>query len=120
MFKTRVLCLASALLLTMGLAAAEKNEFTPQANDWPEWQGPDRTAISRETGLLQTWPKEGLTRVWKADGLGGGYSGPSVAAGRVFAMSYRGNDEGVWALEESTGKELWFTPLASRAQNIGH
>jgi AraC-like DNA-binding protein len=27
--------------------------------DWPRWQGPERTAISRETGLLKEWPKDG-------------------------------------------------------------
>src|SRR6202035_3111080 len=31
----------------------------PAAYDWPQWQGPDRTAVSRETGLLKQWPQEG-------------------------------------------------------------
>ena len=26
---------------------------TAAANDWPQWQGPDRNAVSKETGLLQ-------------------------------------------------------------------
>jgi hypothetical protein len=25
--------------------------------DWPQWQGPDRNSVSKETGLLQEWPK---------------------------------------------------------------
>ncbi|NLH72832.1 MAG: PQQ-binding-like beta-propeller repeat protein [Verrucomicrobia bacterium] len=81
------------------------------ADDWPQWQGPDRNAISKETGLLKEWPKEGPSLAWKANGLGGGYSGPSVAAGRIFGMSNRGEDEVVWALSESDGKELWVTRL---------
>ena len=79
--------------------------------DWPQWQGPDRTAVSKETGLLKEWPKDGPPLAWKAKGLGGGDSAPSVAAGRLFGMSNRGDDEVVWALSEADGKELWAAPL---------
>ncbi len=79
--------------------------------DWPQWQGPDRNAISKETGLLQEWPKEGPPLAWKITGLGGGYSAPSIATGRIFGMSNRGGDEVVWALSEKDGKELWVTRL---------
>ena len=47
--------------------------------------------------------------------LGGGYSAPSVAAGRVFGMSNRGNDEVVWALDEKDGKEVWVARLGAAA-----
>ncbi len=40
------------------------------AEDWPQWQGPDRNAISQETGLLKEWPKEGPPLAWKITGLG--------------------------------------------------
>src|SRR3954449_9514861 len=75
--------------------------------DWPQWQGPDRNAVSRERGLLTEWPKGGPPLAWKVEGLGGGYSAPSVAAGRIFGMSDRGSDEVVWALSEADGKTLW-------------
>ena len=80
-------------------------------NDWPQWQGPDRNAISKETGLLKEWPKEGPPVAWKVTGLGGGDSAPSVAAGRIYGMSNRGEDEVVWALSEKDGKEVWLTRL---------
>ena len=83
------------------------------ADDWPQWQGPNRNAISKETGLLQEWPKEGPPLAWKITGIGGGYSAPSIAAGRLFGMSHRGGDEVVWALSEKDGKELWVTRLAA-------
>jgi outer membrane protein assembly factor BamB len=79
------------------------------AEDWPQWQGPDRNAISKERGLLKEWPKDGPPLAWKIIGIGGGYSGPSIAAGRIFGMSNRGDDEIVWALSEKDGKELWAT-----------
>ena len=81
------------------------------ADDWPQWQGPDRNAVSRERGLLKEWTKDGPPLAWKITGLGGGYSGPSIAAGRIFGMSNRGDDEVVWALSEKDGKELWVTRL---------
>jgi outer membrane protein assembly factor BamB len=81
------------------------------AADWPQWQGPNRDGKSADTGLLKEWPKEGPALAWKITGLGGGYSGPSIAAGRIFGMSNRGEDEVAWALSETDGKELWATPL---------
>ncbi len=86
------------------------------ADDWPQWQGPDRNAISKETGLLKEWPKEGPPLVWKTQKLGGGDSAPSVAAGRIFGMGNRGEDEVVWALSEKDGKELWATRLGPAVQ----
>jgi hypothetical protein len=29
------------------------------AADWPQWRGPNRDGISRENGLLKTWPASG-------------------------------------------------------------
>src|SRR5580765_5516004 len=81
------------------------------ADDWPQWQGPNRNAISKETGLLKEWPKGGPSLAWKTTGLGGGDSAPSIAAGRIYGMANRGEDQVVWALAEADGKELWVTRL---------
>jgi outer membrane protein assembly factor BamB len=79
--------------------------------DWPQWQGPARTAISKERGLLQQWPKEGPPLAWKATGLGGGDGAPAIAAGRIYGMGNRGEDEVVWARSEKDGKEVWVSRL---------
>jgi outer membrane protein assembly factor BamB len=81
------------------------------AADWPQWNGPDRNAISQETGLRQEWPQDGPALVWRVTGLGGGYSAPAISAGRMFGMSNRGADEVVWSLEEGDGDEQWVTRL---------
>jgi len=60
------------VLLGTEVLAAAAGQF-----DWPQWQGPDRTAISKETGLLQQWPEGGPPLAWKPTGLGGGDSAPS-------------------------------------------
>src|SRR5712672_3637460 len=81
------------------------------ASDWPQWQGPDRNAISKESGLLKEWPKDGPPLAWRITGLGGGDGAPSVAAGKIFGMSHRGEDEVVFALSETDYKELWVARL---------
>jgi outer membrane protein assembly factor BamB len=98
-------CLALVLPSISAFAAP------PESFDWPQWQGPDRKAVSKERGLLKEWTKDGPPLAWKINGLGGGYSAPSIVAGRIFGMSSRGDDEVVWALSESDGKTLWVTRL---------
>jgi outer membrane protein assembly factor BamB len=99
-----------ALLFATGTALPA---HAAETFDWPQWQGPDRNAMSKETGLLKEWPKAGPPLAWKISGLGGGDSTPSVAAGRIYGMSHRGGDEFVWALSEQDGKELWAVRIAS-------
>jgi outer membrane protein assembly factor BamB len=70
-----------------------------------------------EKDLLQEWPKEGPPLAWKVKGLGGGYSAPAVAAGRIFGMSKRDGREVVWALNEADGKELWAIPIGQPPAN---
>ena len=94
-------------LTVISVAAASGWLSTASGNDWPQWQGPDRNAISKETGLLKQWPQNGPPLAWKIKGLGGGDSAPSIAAGRIYGMSHRGSDEFVWALSEKDGKEIW-------------
>jgi outer membrane protein assembly factor BamB len=106
MFRPASLTVSAGALLTLTLLAV--------AADWPQWQGIARTAISKETGLLKSWPKEGPPLKWKVKGLGGGYSTPSVAGGRIFGMAYCDKDEVVYCLSEQDGKELWVTRIAGK------
>ena len=80
--------------------------------DWPQWQGTDQTAHSKEPGLLKEWPKDGPPLVWRVNGLGGGDSTPSIANGHIYGMSHRGGDEIVWALSEQDGQEIWSVRIA--------
>jgi outer membrane protein assembly factor BamB len=113
-------CLLPLLPVALACAARSPSDFAPKPHDWPQWQGPDRTAVSRETGLLSPWPAKGPALDWTIKGLGGGYSTPAVASGRIFGMSYRDDDEVVWALDETNGKELWNTKIAQANRNIGY
>ncbi|HKZ81797.1 MAG TPA: PQQ-binding-like beta-propeller repeat protein [Pyrinomonadaceae bacterium] len=77
------------------------------AGDWPQWRGPNRDGISKETGLLKQWPTQGPLLVWKASGAGRGYSSMAISNGRLFTMGLRGDREFVIALDVATGKEVW-------------
>jgi outer membrane protein assembly factor BamB len=90
---------------------ANGETFQARSHDWPQWQGKDRNAVSRETGLLKTWPKEGPPLAWQVKDLGNGYATPSIAAGRIFTMGNRDKTEYVIALAEGSGKELWATAV---------
>ncbi|HEY2783442.1 MAG TPA: PQQ-binding-like beta-propeller repeat protein [Fimbriiglobus sp.] len=98
-------CVTGLIVGLMAMAAADRSA----AADWPQWQGPDRNGISKETGLLQSWDKGGPPLAWTAKNLGLGFGTPSVAAGKIFGMGSRDGKDGVWALKESDGSELWFT-----------
>jgi outer membrane protein assembly factor BamB len=82
------------------------------AADWPSFRGPNRDGVSTETGLLQVWPKDGPAKLWTAKNLGLGFGAPTVAGGKIFGMGTRDGKDGVWALKESDGIEIWFTPIA--------
>jgi len=91
----------------LGLAAVA----TVQANDWPQWRGPNRDAVSTETGLLKDWPASGPPLAWKATGVGLGYATVSVAKDRIFTVGDKGEESFAVALNAKDGKELWSTKL---------
>jgi outer membrane protein assembly factor BamB len=108
----RLAVLASAILIP-----------SLHADDWPQWLGPERDGVWRETGVLEKFPADGVKVRWRAP-IGGGYSGPAVAKGRVYVMDWsvaegeakpsnafsRGETRGterVLCLNEADGKLLW-------------
>jgi outer membrane protein assembly factor BamB len=76
--------------------------------DWPQWQGPDRNAVSQETGLLKEWRKEGPPQAWKIKGIGSGMGGIAVSRSRIYTTGDN-NEATAWlfALNESDGKVVW-------------
>jgi outer membrane protein assembly factor BamB len=82
------------------------------AANWPEWRGPARDGISKETGLLQEWPTEGPKLLWQKDGLGDGYSTPSIVGDHLFLISNKGLDnEFVQCLSTKDGSQIWQTHI---------
>jgi outer membrane protein assembly factor BamB len=56
-----------------------------RSDDWPQWLGPQRDGVWRETGLVEKFPADGPQVRWRTP-VGSGYTGPAVAQGRVFVM----------------------------------
>lgn len=108
--------LISALAIATGVANAAR------ADDWPQWMGPGRDDVWRETGIVDSFPAEGPPIRWRVP-IAGGYAGPAVAGGRVFVMDYvkeggeAENDPGrraevsgrerILCLDENNGNILW-------------
>ena len=106
----------------LGLSMPFGLETLVHADDWPQWNGPTRTGVYNESNIIDTVPANGLPLLWTAPVLGG-YSGPSVADGRVYLTDFEKesgtplNDpakrvtltgqERVLCFDAKTGKELW-------------
>ena len=84
------------------------------AADWPQWRGPNRDAICRETGLLKTWPAGGPKLLWQIRGIGQGYSGPALVGNTLYTMGDKNGKATVFALDiAKDGKQIWATPIGT-------
>jgi outer membrane protein assembly factor BamB len=105
--------------LPLAVVAQTKSAPAPQpkAGDWPQWRGPNRDGVSRETGLLKQWPADGPPLLWKAKGAGRGYSSMAIASGVLYTQGLRNEREHVIAFDINTGREVWATPHGSAFRN---
>lgn len=82
--------------------------------DWPQWQGPDRTGISKETGLLKSWPSAGPPQLWAIKGLGEGYGSLAILRDRIFVQGVQNGSSSVFCLNRADGKTVWVVPMSTR------
>src|SRR5215472_16434591 len=68
---------------TMGFLLLFLSALPLTAEDWPQWLGPNRDSVWRESGIVQRFPTNGPPILWRVN-IGAGYSGPVVAKGRVY------------------------------------
>ncbi len=89
------------------------------ADDWPQWRGPKRDGIWRETGIATRLPAGALAHVWRTP-IGPGYAGPAVAGGRVFVLDRQKSEhtERVLCLDAKTGAVLWTHAYPCRYRDI--
>jgi len=103
--------LALAILLTSALSTV-----MTAAADWPQFLGPDRTGISKETGLLSTWPEGGPKEVWRSAG-GVGMAGLAVSGDRLVTLVQNDGQQWLVCHESNSGKPIWKTPVAPEYKN---
>jgi outer membrane protein assembly factor BamB len=85
-----------------------------QAGDWPQFRGPRRDGISRETGWLKQWPAGGPPVLWRRN-LGKGLASFAVAGDRAYTLGNRGETDIVFCLDAATGREVWTRSYACPA-----
>ncbi len=78
------------------------------AADWPQFRGPNRDGISRETGLMHKWPVAGPKVLWTTP-VAQGYAGAAIVGGMVYHHDYN-EAKSEWSVicrNLLTGKEVW-------------
>jgi outer membrane protein assembly factor BamB len=105
----------AALILSLNLASIAA------ADDWPQWMGPKRDNVWRETGIIKELPSSGPKVVWRVP-VAGGYAGAAIAHGKVYVTDFDTSDnikvdnfkrseltgkERVLCLDEATGEQKW-------------
>jgi outer membrane protein assembly factor BamB len=119
----RLIAPAVLVLSFVAFVAAGLMECGPvAADDWPQWMGPNRDDVWAETGIVDAFPEGGPKVLWRKP-ISGGFSGPAVAAGKVYVTDYdkasgdakpvptKRNSlvgkERIFCLDAKTGAELW-------------
>lgn len=116
MHRPAMRCAQLVTALTCAFGASVLLSFATAA-DWPQFRGPKRNDASEEKNLLKEWPAEGPTQLWKADGLGEGFSSVAVAGDRIYSMGDKGDSSFLTALNRADGKLLWSTPVGQPGGN---
>ena len=77
------------------------------ADDWPQYQGPNRNGLSQETGLAKSWPSGGPKVLWSVP-LGKGFGGPAIRDGEVYVLDrVKGRQDVLRCYSLESGDELW-------------
>jgi len=105
------------------LAALAVSTLSLFADDWPQWMGPGRDGVWRETGIVENLPTNQLPVKWKVP-VNAGYVGPAVVSNRLFLMDRKAGTAGprktgerasgevpgnerVVCLDTATGDKVW-------------
>ena len=111
-----------ALALALGCAAV-----TLQAENWPQWRGPQMTGVSGETGLPLTWNGQtGENIAWKLPMPSRSGATPIIWNDTIFlnvATEEKTGDLELWAVDRTKGAVRWKAPMGGgnnmqRKQNM--
>jgi outer membrane protein assembly factor BamB len=104
---------AIVIVLCLQLSAASTSP-APASSDWPQWRGPDRNGIAKETGLLKAWPTAGPPVVWSIGNIGEGYGSISIKGEHIFVQGVKDRQSSVFCLNRADGKIVWVAALGAR------
>jgi hypothetical protein len=92
------------------------------ADDWPQWRGPGRDGVWREEGIIERFDTQQLPVRWRAE-ISNGYSGPTVADGRVYVtdrLTTPVQVERVHCFDATTGEKIWSHDYKCKYERIDH
>ena len=90
------------------------------ADEWPQWRGPAGDGVWHESGIVTELPQPAIPLRWRAK-ISSGYSGPTVADGRVFVMdrvTSPSQIERVHCFAWQTGELLWSHQYEREYRNV--
>ncbi len=93
--------------MKLALVLISFNLLAPAWADWPQFQGPLRTGVSPETGLLRSFPEDGPRLLWETE-LQQGFGGCAVVGEDVFLVDRVMQEKDILlCLAARSGREKW-------------
>lgn len=83
------------------------------AQNWPQWRGPDRDGISKEAGLNLDWQAKKPALLWTFRQAGVGYSAPVIVGNTLYSQGASEGKDFAFALDTQTGKLIWKSVLGA-------
>ena len=109
--------IASTFILSLVIMVACTALAAKSETDWPQFRGANVDGIASDKDLRDAWPEGGLPESWRV-AIGPGFSGISIAAGRLFTMVGEEKEgekkEYAVAIDPETGQEIWRTPMGEQ------
>jgi outer membrane protein assembly factor BamB len=94
--------------------SAPPNTVPSGPSDWPQWRGPERNGVSKDTGLIKQWPSSGPQQAWSISSLGEGFGSIAIKGDRIFVQGTREDLSVIFCLNRADGKTVWSAALGRK------
>jgi outer membrane protein assembly factor BamB len=94
--------------------SAPPNTVPSGPADWPQWRGPERNGVSKDTGLIKQWPSSGPQRTWSISNLGEGFGSIAIKGDRIFVQGTKESASVIFCLNRADGKTVWSAALGPK------
>lgn len=105
MNKTYQRLLFPLLLITL-FGCLSNGQKSYEGKEWNQWRGPDRSGTWYNGPDIEVLTVDKVHQKWTKK-IGPGYSGPTVAKGRVYVMDYAEGSEQVHCFNVENGQKIW-------------
>lgn len=95
-------------------------QMSDRVGDWPQWRGLNRDGISKETGLLKSWPEGGPKLAWSTREVGVGHASPALVGDRIYILGDLSDGCYVLVLDRASGKTVSKFRIGEPGGNSSH